>query len=79
MRIPKSVSEQQFITTVAEWSRSSVNSILFLRNGDKTNARVSNAQLNRMRACCDAELIRPENLSLHDLKKGDEISWHSVR
>lgn len=74
VRIPKSVSEQQFITTVAEWSRSSVNSILFLRNGDQTNAKVSNGQLNRMRACCDAELIRPENLSLRDLKKGDEIS-----
>lgn len=74
VRISKTVSEQQFIATVAEWSRSSVNSILFLRNGDKTNARVSNAQLNRMRACCDAELIRPENLSLGDLKKGDEIS-----
>ena len=74
VRIPKATSEQQFMATVAEWSRSSVNSILFLRNGDKTNARVSNGQLNRMRACCDAELIRPENLSLRDLKKGDEIS-----
>lgn len=74
VRIPKSVSEQQFIATVAEWSRSSVNAILFLRNGDKTNAKVTNGQLNRMRACCDAELIRPENLSLSDLKKGDEIS-----
>ena len=74
VRIPKGFSEQQFVTTVSEWSRSSVNSILFLRNGDKTNAKVSNAQLNRMRACCDAELIKPENLSLSDLKKGDEIS-----
>lgn len=74
VRIPKSVSEQQFIATVSEWNRSSVNSILFLRNGDRTNAKVSNAQLNRMRACCDAELIKPESLSLSDLKKGDEIS-----
>ena len=74
VRIPKSVSEQQFVTTVSEWSRSSVSSILFLRNGDQTNAKVSNGQLNRMRACCDAELVKPENLSLRDLKKGDEIS-----
>ncbi len=74
VRIPKTTSEQQFMATVAEWSRSSVNAILFLRNGDKTNAKVNNGQLNRMRACCDAELIRPENLSLSDLKKGDEIS-----
>ena len=74
VRIPKTTSEQQFMATVAEWSRSSVNAILFLRNGDKTNAKVTNGQLNRMRACCDAELIRPENLSLRDLKKGDEIS-----
>jgi hypothetical protein len=27
-----------------------------------------------MRACCDAVLIKPENLSLTNLKKGDEIS-----
>lgn len=74
VRISKTVSEQKFMTTVSEWSRSSVNSILFLRNGDHTNAKVSNDQLNRMRACCDAELIKPENLSLRDLKKGDEIS-----
>ncbi len=74
VRIPKTTSEQQFVATVAEGSRSSVNAILFLRNGDRTNARVSNGQLNRMRACCDVELIRPENLSLCDLKKGDEIS-----
>ena len=74
VRIPKTVSEQQFMTVVSEWNRSSVNSILFLRNGDRTNAKVSNGQLNRMRACCDAELIKPENLSLRDLKKGDEIS-----
>ena len=74
VRIPKSVSEQQFVATVSEWSRSSVSSILFLRNGDQTNAKVSNGQLNRMRACCDAVLIKPENLSLRDLKKGDEIS-----
>lgn len=74
VRIPKTTSEQQFMSTVSEWSRSSVNSILFLRNGDQTNAKVSNGQLNRMRACCDAVLINPENLSLRDLKKGDEIS-----
>lgn len=74
VRIPKTISEQQFMATVAEWSRSSVNSILFLRNGDKTNAKVTNVQLNRMRACCDSALIKPENLSLRDLKKGDEIS-----
>ena len=74
VRIPKTVSEQQFMTVVSEWNRSSVNSILFLRNGDQTNAKVSNGQLNRMRACCDAVLIKPENLSLRDFKKGDEIS-----
>lgn len=74
VRFSKSVSEQQFVATVSEWNRSSVSSILFLRNGDQTNAKVSNGQLNRMRACCDAELVKPENLSLHDLKKGDEIS-----
>ena len=74
VRIPKTTSEHEFMAVVAEWSRSSANSILFLRNGDQTNAKVSNGQLNRMRACCDAELIRPENLSLRDLKKGDEIS-----
>ena len=69
VRIPKTVSEQQFMATVSEWSRSSVNSILFLRNGDKTNAKVTDGQLNRMRACCDAVLIKPENLSLRDLKR----------
>ena len=73
VRISKTISEQQFVATVSEWSRSSVSSILFLRNGDQTNAKVSNGQLNRMRACCDAELIKPEDLSLRDLKKGDEI------
>ena len=61
VRFSESVSEQQFVATVSEWNRSSVNSILFLRNGDRTNAKVSNGQLNRMRACCDAELIKPEN------------------
>ena len=74
VRFSERVSEQQFVATVSEWSRSSVNSILFLRNGDRTNAKVSNGQLNRMRACCDAELVKPENLSLSDLKKGDEIN-----
>ena len=74
VRIPKTTSELQFMAAVSEWNRSSVNSILFLRNGDRTNAKVSNGQLNRMRACCDAVLIKPENLSLRDLKKGDEIS-----
>ena len=74
VRFSESVSEQQFMTVVSEWSRSSVNSILFLRNGDKTNAKVSNGQLNRMRACCDAVLIKPENLSLRDFKKGDKIN-----
>lgn len=74
VRIPQSVSEQHFVAVVSEWSRSSVSSILFLRNSDRTNAKVTNDQLNRMRACCDAILIKPENLSLHGLKKGDEIS-----
>ena len=74
VRIANSVSEQRFMTVVAEWNRSSVNSILFLRNSDQTNAKVTDGQLNRMRACCDAVLIKPENLSLRDLKKGDEIS-----
>ena len=74
VRIPKTVSERQFVSTVSEWNRSSVNSILFLRNGDQTNAKVSNGQLNRMRACCDAVLIKPEHLSLRGLKKGDEIN-----
>ena len=74
VRIAKTISEHQFMAVVSEWSRSSVNSILFLRNGDHTNARVTTGQLNRMRACCDAVFINPENLSLRDLKKGDEIS-----
>ncbi len=74
VRIANTISEHQFMAVVSEWSRSSVNSILFLRNGDHTNARVTTGQLNRMRACCDAVFINPETLSLRDLKKGDEIS-----
>jgi hypothetical protein len=74
VRIANSVSEQRFMTVVAEWNRSSVNSILFIRNSDQTNAKVTDGQLNRMRASCDAVLIKPENLSLRNLKKGDEIS-----
>ena len=74
VRIPKTTSEHQFMAVVSEWNRNSVNSILFLRNGDHTNAKVTDSQLSRMRACCDAVLIKPEKLSLHDLKKGDEIS-----
>lgn len=74
VRIPQTTSERQFMSVVSEWNRSSVNSILFLRNGDHTCARVTTGQLNRMRACCDAVLINPETISLRDLKKGDEIS-----
>ena len=74
VRIPNTTSERQFMAVVSEWNRSSVHSILFLRNGDHTNARITDGQLNRMRACCDAVLIKPDTLSLRDLKKGDEIS-----
>ena len=73
VRIPKDVEERQFMADVAEWSRSSTSSILFLRNSNQVPARVSNRQLDMMRASCDAELIRPDSLDVHNLKVGNTI------
>lgn len=73
VRIANDINEQQFVATVAEWSRSSVSSILFLRNSNNSPARVSNRQLEMMRASCDAELIKPESLDVNELKAGKRI------
>lgn len=73
VRIPKDVEERKFIGIVTEWSRSSTSSILFLRNSNQLPARVSNRQLDLMRASCDAELIKPDSLDVHDLKVGQTI------
>ena len=73
VRVPRDVEERQFVSTIQEWSRSSTNSILFLRNSNRKPAHVSNRQLDMMRASCDAELIRPDSLDVHDLKVGQTV------
>lgn len=73
VRIPKTADRQQFISTVAQWSRSSVNSILFLRRGDGVVAQVTPRQLDMMKASCDSVLIKPEELSARELKVGQTI------
>ena len=73
VRIPVTAEERQFVSTVMEWSRSSTNSILFLRNSNRLPARVSNRQLDMMRASCDAELIKPDSLDVRNLKVGQTV------
>lgn len=73
VRVSTSVSEAQFVSTVQEWSRLSVSSILFLRNSSGAPAKVSDRQLNMMRASCDAELIKPDSIDTHDLKVGQRL------
>jgi len=73
VRIPKTADKERFFSTVAQWSRSSVNSILFLRRGDGVVAQVTPRQLDMMKASCDAVLIKPEGLSARELKVGQTI------
>ena len=74
VRIPATVSEQKFVSKVAEWNSLSTNSIFLLRNSNNEPARVPNRQLEVMRASCDAELIKPENIDVRNLKVGQRIT-----
>lgn len=74
VRFSRSLEEQHFFATISEWSHSSADSIFFLRNGDGDKARVSNTQLNIMKAHCDSVLIKPESLSVGDLRVGQKIN-----
>lgn len=73
VRIANEVEEDKFVSVVMNWSRSSTSPILFLRNSNHVPVRVTNRQLDMMRACCDAELIKSGTLDVHDLKVGQTI------
>lgn len=74
VRTLKTIEESAFVSTVLMWSRESAASILFLRNTQNVNAKVSPRELDVMKAFCDKELFKPdEHVSVRDLKVGQTI------
>ena len=74
VRMLKTVPERLFVTTLSAWNHNSTHSFRFLRNGDGTNAKVSQRQLDIMKAHCDMVLIKPEGLAASGLKVGQKIN-----
>lgn len=74
VRTLKTTEERLFIEAVIKWSRSSVHPIFLLRNDLNSYARVSDYQLNVMKACCDEVLFKPTSShSIRDFKIGQKI------
>lgn len=78
VRTVKNLDEHQFVSTISGWNRDSSNTTFFLRNADGLNAKVSQRQLNIMKAYCDKVLIKPENIDVENLRTGQKISLSKI-